>query len=70
MAKSNETTEAARMRIALGTVEVSDEDREAIAHFEKRQGPASREACREFIRENGLAGVQHAASQQRAEADE
>ncbi|HEY1437406.1 MAG TPA: hypothetical protein VGG82_07875 [Casimicrobiaceae bacterium] len=48
------------MKIALGTVEITEDDRDAIAAFYGRQGPASREVCRAFVIEHGTNGVAEA----------
>lgn len=45
------------MRIALGTIEVSDSERRAIAHYYGERGLASRERCRNFIVRNGTGAI-------------
>jgi hypothetical protein len=51
------------MKISLGTVEVTDEQRAAIGRANGSVGMASREACREFIVRHGLEAVAKAVEQ-------
>lgn len=41
------------MKIALGTIEVSNDERAAIANFYGIKGLADRDTCRRFITRNG-----------------
>jgi hypothetical protein len=45
------------MKIALGTVEVTDRQREAIAFYYGDEGLASRDRCRGFIFRNGYEAI-------------
>lgn len=45
------------MKIALGTVEVSDDQRAAIAFYYGDEGLATRERCRNFIIGNGYGAI-------------
>lgn len=45
------------MRVALGTVELTDEMREALAHYFGQTGKAPREQCRRYLLDNGMNGL-------------
>lgn len=48
------------MRVSLGTVEIDNLQRAAIAHHYGDVGLASRERCRSFVVRNGLGAVDDA----------
>lgn len=46
------------MRIRLGTVILTDDERRAIAKFYGETGLADRDTCRGFILDNGLVALE------------
>lgn len=48
------------MRINLGSVDVTEHERRAIAFWGGTEGLATRDDCRTFIRENGLGAISDA----------
>jgi hypothetical protein len=48
------------MRIDMGTIELHEDDRAAIAAYYGQSGKAPRDVCRRFVLDNGLGAIDDA----------